>query len=376
MAKVGLWLRGARGKYAGGVLQKGENGTTLRENVTPKNPQSVEQMAQRIAFGTVTNAAAKMIDIIGLSFEGISDPKMARREFIKVNNAKLRKLVDQYLQSSLPDGQYIALKAKNVGQICPNPYIMSRGSLAMPELIGTSTQVTVNLPWGNTYTAAQLWELLFGLQPGDQITQPYIASRNGADVAVEYQADGLITVNGLQIPVEYDWQRYTVFMAPRIVLKSDTTGQDSLTIPAYSEGVVVPDVDAVQDVLRSIVDMEKTNEIFLESLLEGIGDVTRGDHSVEVLRTPLLFTLLQPSQTWEMMCYCFIVSRYVNGKWTFTNSVMQWNEDFDGDSAGGPAEAPNYTGLCPEVAIYSYVGTGPQGTTDYLTTGTTANVVP
>ena len=57
MAKTGIWLRGARGKLAGNVLFKGENAAIIRENVTPRNPQSAKQMLQRVAFATVSQAA-------------------------------------------------------------------------------------------------------------------------------------------------------------------------------------------------------------------------------------------------------------------------------------------------------------------------------
>lgn len=50
MAKSGFWLRGAKGKLAGTVLYQSQGSTVQREIVTPKNPQSDNQMRQRAAF--------------------------------------------------------------------------------------------------------------------------------------------------------------------------------------------------------------------------------------------------------------------------------------------------------------------------------------
>lgn len=50
MAKSGFWLRGAKGKLAGTVLYQSGGSTVQREIVTPKNPQSDNQMRQRATF--------------------------------------------------------------------------------------------------------------------------------------------------------------------------------------------------------------------------------------------------------------------------------------------------------------------------------------
>ena len=50
MAKSGFWLRGARGKLAGGVLQKGENGSIIREHVIMANLLTDALLLLRITF--------------------------------------------------------------------------------------------------------------------------------------------------------------------------------------------------------------------------------------------------------------------------------------------------------------------------------------
>lgn len=54
MAKTGFWLRGAKGKLAGSVLYQANGSTIQREIVTPNNPQSENQMRQRIGFAAAS----------------------------------------------------------------------------------------------------------------------------------------------------------------------------------------------------------------------------------------------------------------------------------------------------------------------------------
>ena len=73
MAKTGLWLRGAIGQLAGVTMQKGANGETImREKVTPKNPQTMGQLIQRIIMATVMLAYSFMKELCDHSFEGVT----------------------------------------------------------------------------------------------------------------------------------------------------------------------------------------------------------------------------------------------------------------------------------------------------------------
>lgn len=54
MAKTGFWLRGAKGKLAGSVLYQANGSTIQREIVKPNNPQSDNQMRQRIGFAAAS----------------------------------------------------------------------------------------------------------------------------------------------------------------------------------------------------------------------------------------------------------------------------------------------------------------------------------
>ena len=84
MAKVGLWLRGARGKYAGGVLQKGvSGGTIVRENVKPANPQSSNQCGQRMKMLPAARFYTLFEEVLSTSFEGVAYGNKSRWAFLK-----------------------------------------------------------------------------------------------------------------------------------------------------------------------------------------------------------------------------------------------------------------------------------------------------
>lgn len=88
MAKAGFWLRGAKGKLAGAVAQKGQNGTILREIVTPKNPKTEKQIYQRAVMATVMKAYSAGKDIFDHSIQGLERGGKTQQYFI-ARNAKL-----------------------------------------------------------------------------------------------------------------------------------------------------------------------------------------------------------------------------------------------------------------------------------------------
>ena len=130
MAKAGFWLRGAKGKLAGTVLQKGENGTIQRENVKPKNPQSNSQMAHRIIFATVTQAAKFMFPLIKQSFEGFPEGQLSRREFVRINTKHLRALAaEDYENQTAGAESNTFVTTKGISALIPNRYVVANGTL-------------------------------------------------------------------------------------------------------------------------------------------------------------------------------------------------------------------------------------------------------
>lgn len=162
MAKVGFWLRGARGKLAGSVLMKGENGTVARENVSPANPKTRSQALQRAVFATVSKMAAVLNPVIDNSFDGAANGKMSRRAFVKKNTELLR---TRYI-----NGKAVALVPKNSSLIAPNALQISDGSLGeLRPVLNTAGTAIQFFESATNVTLAKLNEA-YAVEPGDQIT--------------------------------------------------------------------------------------------------------------------------------------------------------------------------------------------------------------
>ena len=83
MAKSGVWLRGARGKFAGSVLQKAAGGATVvRENVSPSNPKTALQTTQRAKFKLMSQIASALSNVITIPRDGAQSP---RNQFVSLN---------------------------------------------------------------------------------------------------------------------------------------------------------------------------------------------------------------------------------------------------------------------------------------------------
>lgn len=203
----------------------------IKDRVTDiTNPQTDPQMLQRVAFATVANAAAKMYDIISISQEGESKPEYARQLFISQNTELLKKAA--YKRVGLARHYRAAYAPKGNQQLIPNSYQISKGSLTVPDYLVPKTgadggssfeykefssfmtssgsqQIVNALVIGSSYTASQLWQLLFGLLPGDQLTFPQIYGSGIAQALYAGETE--------DSAVE-DKTLVTQFCAPRMVL--------------------------------------------------------------------------------------------------------------------------------------------------------------
>lgn len=313
MAKAPFWLRGGKGKLAGSVLFKGEKGTIVRENVTPHNPQSGGQMRQRVVWATVTQAAKRMLPIIGISFEGIGSEKLNRRKFVQLNATLLSNMARNIMASGdNPNG--MAFAGKNNTQLIPNPYIISRGTLQLPHVelapvsdgAGSLESIAfeVTIPFG-TYSVVDLWYLVFGFKPGSQFTMPYIIT-NDADGkwASEIQDTNGISIDGI---------RYANFFAPRIVVKESS--EETFTINAQTTAALL--IEA----LKKGVDATKTNTEFLDyfASLE-ISDVTQTNISIEA--QPDLDSMLHTNNYNPKAVGTIYSEQNDDGSWKYTNSRM------------------------------------------------------
>lgn len=259
MAKTGVFLRGARGKFAGSVLYKGERGTIIRENVVPSNPQSIRQMCQRVAFATVASAARFMLPVIGETFLGAANEKVNRRAFIANNVNTLR---DWFYKASkgVPNIPARAT-AKGYSVLVPNQYMISKGTLEIPECWRVYQRAFINgsfnvgfgglqavVPDG-TYTAAELLKRVLRLEPGMQVTLCRVYKDSDESV----------------LSIDGDDLGHFAFNAKRLVVKDDLSGLDSLTVESTMEPT-----DAV-DLLADCFDADLSDDVFYNQLGELLG---------------------------------------------------------------------------------------------------------
>lgn len=369
MAKNPFWLRGAKGKIAGVVAMKGEKGTVIRENVKPANPQTNGQMLQRIIFGSVTQAAKVMLPIIGISFEGYGSEKLNRRRFVQLNCGLLKteaKFDNEGFRSKL------SYTTKNVSQLIPNPYRVSDGSLDTPEVLkpkigGTTSEPTlgniitdpVYLQFGKTYTPYDMWELLFGIGKGQQVTYPFIEVMTGNVHAYDYEeTDGEFTIK--------DFIRYSRFSAPRLVLKTeDVSDQFNIVVPANP---TEEDIQEIQSGLRlamwQCIDFTKSDTNLASMLCLNIDELTSVAGRGLALTLAIDWTELELEGNWRIAAIGVIVSKQnYKGEWQYNNSTMQV---LKGNQV---SLHPNYYyGLTKVFAINNYLPSASRNQ-NYLQTG-------
>lgn len=179
MAKVGMWLKGARGRLAGNSLSKGANGQTIiREIVTPSNPKTASQCLQRAVFNTATQAASVLAPIVDHSFQGVKYGNNSVNHFLKLNLDKLRASAIREITGDGIETANFNTKGFNFCQ--PNAYVVSEGSMVFPNYhfaqqlgfasarLDISSDITLNDLDSETDYAKFL--SYFGLEPGDQLT--------------------------------------------------------------------------------------------------------------------------------------------------------------------------------------------------------------
>lgn len=181
MSKGNLFLGMARGKVGDVVFSRSEGQQVARaRNRSPRNPQSVAQMVQRIVLNTCSKAYSMMQPIVDHSFEGLTVGPENQRRFMKANIAAFRdKLADvlaEPLVENLADTDYYNFNYKDSFLPVVNEYIMSEGVLPMKDLKPGASGGYINLlPFStspataNAPTYAEI-VLGLGLQAGDQLT--------------------------------------------------------------------------------------------------------------------------------------------------------------------------------------------------------------
>ena len=364
MAKAPFWLRGGKGKLAGSVLFKGEKGTIIRENVVPRNVQSDPQMRQRIAFGTVTQAAREMLPIIGISFEGYDSEKLNRRRFVQVNSTFLGK-------KAKINATECAWSTKGNNQLIPNPYIMSAGSLDTPEILqpffnnaGTALIPNMQLAVKDTnitfpkkvMSPLELWSFLYGIGAGGQITAPMIKTLKGATHFADFED----TIGDTTHPVTIkDYIRYSKFEAPRVVLKNADEIRSGYDVDFTQDEENMPSwQDDIRYALDEAVDKDKSDSNFLGFLL-----ANDSAHARETLyQVELDWSAFDFDTDWQVSAIGIILSRRrADGSYTYNNCKL-----LTGHTA--IVAGPSYYGVKLPFAYQSYLSAETRSQ-NYLQTG-------
>lgn len=264
MSKGSFILQGTTGKVGTLVAQRRKGQTILKEYVKPSNPKTSRQIAQRIVFATVMQAAKFMKPIVDHSFENYAKGQDSLNRFAKVNLDRLRaySALDYQNSASYADARCF-MTTKNISALIPNRYIMAQGSLVLdPASANNAVDADEVYPFKTSnsiqdstagVTLGQVLNALFGFtRQGQQLTKCFIICRSGQGDNI-YEYGGVPTVPGTVIPS-------FKFLAARLVLN------DSFN---WNEDVHASWAN-LKSLVRDCFDLEKSDAALLQAVIDGI----------------------------------------------------------------------------------------------------------
>ena len=168
-----MLLGHARGKVGDLVFARvnGQQVTRARAAVV-KNPQTEQQIIQRILLNTVIQAYSRMAEICDHSFEGIAVGQKSMNKFMKENLNDLRKKVSEYAAAmGAFDGLY-AFCPKGLNYFTPNEWVLSTGQLPEVTLSKVAASTGAEIVITSAEAIPTYGEIIasLGLQRGDQLT--------------------------------------------------------------------------------------------------------------------------------------------------------------------------------------------------------------
>lgn len=348
------------------------------------NPQSDAQMLHRVCFVTASSAAAKMYDIISISQEGESKPEYARQLFISQNTELLKKAA--YKRVGLARHYRAAYAPKGNQQLIPNSYQVSKGSLTVPVFLvpkttgagGSSfassgfkefgfidesnnyvTHAPNPLTVGSAYDAANLWGVLFGLLPGDQLTFPQIYG--------DGIAQALYAGDSEDSAIE-DKTIITQFCAPRIVLKKEMPAT-TVTIQADQT------IDSIKTLMLAGVDEDSSYMPLVNQFFESMDvDEVLEETDVYITMGDTYAYVLGVERAQNLRALGVILSRYDSErqKWQYSTSNLVCAWDFLSENSGA-----DYFGFTIDNAISTYrASVLANANGNFLQRGGTPDIVP
>ena len=169
MAKGNMLLGHARGKVGSLVFSRANGQQIVRSRAeVVKNPQTQNQMVQRILMNTIAQAYSNMSAITDHSFEGVTKGAKCMNAFMSKNLDNIRSYVAQQVKAGATFSEIVSFSPLKSNIFAGNTYVVSKGTLPVIDVIDNSADATMAMPLTeNTYEGI-INE--YGLQRGDQLT--------------------------------------------------------------------------------------------------------------------------------------------------------------------------------------------------------------
>lgn len=260
---MGGSLTGSVGKV---TFRKGVKGDTIASQKAEKvrNPQTYEQMYQRMSMNTAMKAYSAMKSICDHSFEGVQYGEKSMSYFIKKNLAGMK-----YGFATAPNSKNFGFTSKGeLGGVAPRPFLVSDGSLQTfyPRLVQKA-----DMTWGD-------WKKLTGMKEGDQLT--LIGFISNFDMNEDYDSER-------QIQFDFVYARY--------LFKDKIEDTTKVLNAEYISN----------DVLQDVEDPGDTSLVFRSIQ----GEAPKIDYL---------------SSTYKLNGYACIVSRKSGSTWKRSSANMTW----------------------------------------------------
>lgn len=285
MAKVGFWLKGARGKLAGSVLANSPTGTIIRENKVGANPKTMSQAVQRACFATASKTSGALKAVVESAFDGAKNGEESRRAFVAL---AVETLKAQYTRGT----QALHLVGKNSNLQVPNILQVSKGSLGDIELKDGYTLEGKDYLTILSGAIGEAKGLTFG-----QFRAKYPAAKPGSQLTFVW---GENTKEG--DASTFRWKYARIVINPNIKDSDLLIDHESLSIPATA--IVTSKTEGFES-------NEETGEISLEDL--SYMAITGDENDMK-------WSFYNEA---DISGQAMIISNYEDGKWIHTSSFTQ-----------------------------------------------------
>lgn len=280
----------ARGKVGSLVFKRQNGAQVTAPRVTPKNPQTLNQMAQRIAFSSAVKTAKELDGIVNHSFQGVAYGQKSIQHFTskaaKVIKANIMAALDSQISATpFRTTAAVPLSAISVGSAAE--VLVSSGDLASPVYAAVASNNRLLLVLGSGITAQTAsitvadYQGIFGVPVTDQLTFVY-GSRRALD-----EVEGDTVFYGANF--KYSRLNWKKDLAADAVLFTMTDDVLNLNVENLDPERTSPEL------------MNLTGDLVWNDTLGGIeipADFVEGGDPDEVT-----------------VCACIIASRYENGAW-------------------------------------------------------------